>query len=310
MKKKVLITGINGFVGRNLATDLMRDFEVYGICRKRLNFKNKYKLFIGDLKDANFIKQIDKSFYTIINCAANTNHFEDEKLSYEDNCLSLKNLLTAKNIFYEKIIHISTEAIFLGNDIINVDENSIIPKEKVSTYSMMKREAEEVFQKFSHKRSTNMILRPRLIWDNFDSPAYKKLKQAIDTKKFAWVNNGNYLTKATHINNLILSIRCALKFGKKNKKYFITDGKEISFKNLVQSIISKKIKALSIPRIIIYFLCIAGDFLTKLKIVKSKNPTFCKSTYFLTFSEVKIDDNFSSNALRYYPKNYYIKFDD
>lgn len=308
MKKSVLITGINGFVGKNLAIDLEKDFEIYGICRKKIN--HKYKLFIGDLKNINFINEIDKSFYAIINCAANTNHFENKKQSYLDNCLTLKNLLTAKNISYEKFIHISTEAIFLGNGRIDINEKTTIPKKKISIYSEMKRKAEQIFDKYSHKKSINIILRPRLIWDSFHSPVYKKLKDAIDNKKFAWIDNGNYSTKATHINNLLLGIRCALKYGKNNQKYFITDRKNISFKDLIQSILSQKIIAPNIPRVFIYLMCILGDLLIKSKIIKSINPSFCTSSYFLALSEVKINDDLSAEKLGYHPKNYYKVFND
>jgi nucleoside-diphosphate-sugar epimerase len=39
--KKILITGVNGFLGKALADKLSKNFKIYGIGYNRLNVKNK-----------------------------------------------------------------------------------------------------------------------------------------------------------------------------------------------------------------------------------------------------------------------------
>ena len=65
--KNVLITGINGFIGSNLAKYLLKNnANVYGIVRKidkkTLLYSEKLnenvKLFIGDITDLNLMKRI------------------------------------------------------------------------------------------------------------------------------------------------------------------------------------------------------------------------------------------------------------
>jgi nucleoside-diphosphate-sugar epimerase len=305
MKKKILITGISGFLGSKLAFSLKNEFEIHGISKSKSKINSAYKVYIGNLKNAFFVKSIKESFFAIINCAANTNHFEEYNKSYSDNCVGLKNILLSENIRYKKFLHISTEAVFLGLGKINVDEFTNFPKKNISTYSTTKKKAELIFKKFNRKNSTNIIIRTRLIWDSKKSPIFFKIKDAIRKKKFLWVSNGNYLTVATHVQNLTLGIKCALKYGKNDQTYFITDRKIIKFKKLIESIIKEKINAFSIPRILIYILCILGDIFARNNILKSKNPILSMSTYYLIFSEVHINDNYSSKQLNYFPKNYY-----
>ena len=72
--KRVLITGITGFVGSHLAELLLSngEFEVYGIERPRskneniLHIRNKLKLFEADIRDAasmyRLIKEIEPHY--------------------------------------------------------------------------------------------------------------------------------------------------------------------------------------------------------------------------------------------------------
>ena len=66
--KKILITGIDGFVGSNLAKQLIQNgANVSGIIQKKKNsllyfegFHKKCKLYTGDINDDKFIKKIVK----------------------------------------------------------------------------------------------------------------------------------------------------------------------------------------------------------------------------------------------------------
>jgi nucleoside-diphosphate-sugar epimerase len=304
MKKKILITGIDGYLGRNLAKNLSETFEVYGITRNRFYHKYPYKIFYGDLKNKFFVNSIKKNFYLIINCAANTQHYAKYKKSYEDNCISLKNILLSKNIEYKKFIHISTEAVFLDRKEINVSEFSKLPKENLSTYSKTKKKAEQFFKKFAKKNSVNMIVRTRLIWDNYESPVFNKLKKIMKYNFFFFVEGGNYTTHATHISNLVLGIKLAIKFGKNNETYFIID-KKVKFKDLVKSIIRKKFYSISIPRTLFYTVIKILHFLAKKKLFILNNESFSLSAYYLTLSKVTIRNDFTVRRLNFNAKNYY-----
>ena len=59
IKKKILITGSNGFIGKNLSQELKKDFEIFGIGRKKINQKNYFRINLNNKK------QINKIFFKL-----------------------------------------------------------------------------------------------------------------------------------------------------------------------------------------------------------------------------------------------------
>ncbi len=92
-KKKILITGSNGFIGINLIKRLKKKYNVFGIGRKKENKKN---YFILDLKNYKKVEYFFKknSFDLIIHCAWYTNHNDYRKSNKNYDYLNhSKNLL-------------------------------------------------------------------------------------------------------------------------------------------------------------------------------------------------------------------------
>ena len=100
MKKKVLITGASGFIGKNLINSLLKDksFEIYGLIKKRSKDtlrKKNLKYIYSDLTKNNEKIKID--FDYIINLAGNIDHknkFETFKAHYQ----GVKNLIKILNL--------------------------------------------------------------------------------------------------------------------------------------------------------------------------------------------------------------------
>lgn len=100
MKKKVLITGASGFIGKNLINSLLKDksFEIYGLIKKRSKKtlrKKNFKYIYTDLTKNNEKIKID--FDYIINLAGNIDHknkFETFKAHYQ----GVKNLIKILNL--------------------------------------------------------------------------------------------------------------------------------------------------------------------------------------------------------------------
>lgn len=68
MKKKVLVTGVSGFVGVNLANELVKNYNVIGLDLKRNEELNpKIKFFKADIVNSNLVphmKKVDTVFHT------------------------------------------------------------------------------------------------------------------------------------------------------------------------------------------------------------------------------------------------------
>ena len=174
-------------------------------------------------------------------------------------------------------------------------------RRKVREYASKKNLAEKTIQQFKSKyKNKIIIIRPRLIWGGKNSVASKKLNSALKKKIFFYVDHGQYLTSSTHIYNLYNGINKAIKYGKNKGKYFILDKYPTRFDLLMNAISGKKIQVFSINRFLIYLLCISGDLISwasfgKIRLILSR------SLYYLTFSEVIIDDSYTKELLHFSP---------
>lgn len=126
--KKVLITGINGMLGRYVYRKLAADsqYEIYGIGRSKPVFWDLKSYFQGDLCSMGFIKKCSEIDYDfVIHCAA----LVDLNVCESDYHLAEAMHVTAsKNLALHNLntifIYISTDSIFNGEAIrrIEVDE--------------------------------------------------------------------------------------------------------------------------------------------------------------------------------------------
>lgn len=92
-KKKILITGSNGFIGMNLFKHLKKKYNVYGIGREKKNNKNYIILDLKNYKKVEYFLKKNR-FDLIIHCAWYTKHSDYRKSNKNYNYLSYsKNLL-------------------------------------------------------------------------------------------------------------------------------------------------------------------------------------------------------------------------
>ncbi len=77
-KKKVLISGASGFIGRNLFETLSQrdDLEVYGVYRSR-TFRDDPRLIQADLTQRKDVERVTQGFDVLIQAAANTSGAKD-----------------------------------------------------------------------------------------------------------------------------------------------------------------------------------------------------------------------------------------
>lgn len=103
MGKKILLTGVSGFIGRNLKEKLEGVYDVYGVSSKELDLKNT-KLVETYIKDSNF---------DIVIHAANTNNTRNRTVtsydSLEGNLRMFFNLERCKS-YYGKMFYFGSGA--------------------------------------------------------------------------------------------------------------------------------------------------------------------------------------------------------
>jgi len=153
--KKILITGIYGFLGTHLAERLQFDNEIIGINQSNQN-KNfelpDIKIIEGDISNKNTLESINTDIDLIFHFGSPTSVvlFKEDPIKYFDNTINgMKNILEfAKINSIKKLIYPSSGSVYANNSPPH-DEN-VIPKPS-NKYGIAKVECENLAKKYVDK---------------------------------------------------------------------------------------------------------------------------------------------------------------
>lgn len=156
MRKKVFITGVNGFIGRNLCKYLTdRKHIVYGIDnffssrKEELIYLNCENFFFEEksILDKNIFNFVDKNIDAVIHLAAQTSvikSIENPKINQQINIDGFENIINQckkKNV--KKLIFASSSAVYGDNTNLPLKE-SLKNLRPLSPYAMSKLENEKI----------------------------------------------------------------------------------------------------------------------------------------------------------------------
>ncbi len=250
--KNYLITGVTGFIGKNLLDKLKKkDSKIYYTYRnKKLNFNDSnligIKVDFENLNEINNLKKILGSINTIIHCA-NLAHdkypiSKIKKINYTAT-IQLAKLSTNFNI--KKFIFLSTAKINMNyNNGIN-NENSISSNVKYDTYTKIKYKTENKLNKiFEFSKVNCIILRPALVYGSNVKGNLKKIETLANINlplplPFAYATEKKSFCS---IHNLIKCINSILTNQIKSDKFLVCDDDNFSFRDILIKAYKKKNK--------------------------------------------------------------------
>lgn len=305
---KIFITGVTGYVGRNLAKHFVQEHEVVGLSRdltKSLNLEELgIEIFKGDLNSRDIEKGL-KGCDVVIHAAADTDHKNTSRSQYDTNVVGTKLLLhAAKAVAVKKFIHISTESVLLtGKELHLATENIPYPKVSAGSYSETKRLAEELALQSSTDEFNVIVLRPRFIWGRDDTTAIPQILKAVDNGQFAWINNGEYKTSTIHIANFCVGVECAISRGNSGEVYFLSDDDDKTFKSMVSALIEAygyTSPTKNVPRALLLFIAKLDNYCRKL-FPKKKLLPITMQEYSTSAVEVTLDITKAKKELGYAP---------
>lgn len=268
--QRIFLTGGSGYVGRNLIRHLVQlGVNVVALVRSEKSAEVVRTLgavpYHADMLDPD-IAQGMINCDALIHAAADTSHGAGSPSQHYTNEQGTRNVFDAALAAgIRQAVHISTESVLAtGTALVNVDESTPLPRHPAGDYSRSKGLAEMIALSFNSDALAVVVLRPRFIWGRDDTTALPQLIDAVRSNKFAWISGGNYLTDATHIENLCEAVLLALCHGRGGQVYFITDGEPVPFREFVTALLLTQglnPPEKSIPRLLLRVVAAVGDVL-------------------------------------------------
>ncbi len=253
---KIFLTGVSGFVGKNLMVFLIQQgHEVIGHVRTNKDLTDSSSRNFSHINLLNHQEILDElsGVDTVIHCAALVSTWSPSDNFYQNNVSVTQTLLeSAKQAGVRRFIFLSCASVVMqqGQDLMNIAESLPLTKRHELPYIKSKALAEALVLEAATENFKTIALRPALIWgkgDIIDS----QIGQATMNGKFGWFNQGHYLFSTCYIENLYVAVAKALTSDLFGEAFFITDGEPLSFRSFMSQrlrISGFPTPTLSIPR--------------------------------------------------------------
>ncbi|MDX9789560.1 MAG: NAD-dependent epimerase/dehydratase family protein [Candidatus Kapaibacterium sp.] len=240
--KTALITGINGFIGSNLAERLLNEsWEVKGLIRKSSDLKflegMNIEYHYGDITEPDTLIEAMKGVEQVFHVAALSSDWGHYEKFYKINVDGTLNVAkAAHNANVERMVYISTVAMY-GFGRLNVKESD----EKLHTdfpYCETKKIAEEKVFAFAAESGLRLTaVKPGNVFGIKDHTFIEKYIDALLSGKAGYVDGGVRKTCPVYVENLVDGIMLASRNDNAiGETFFITDGLDITWRQFTEKI--------------------------------------------------------------------------
>jgi UDP-glucose 4-epimerase len=233
MKKTILITGANGYIGARLALELSNNYDVYAHCYPEIpkdkNWISKMaKVFTADLREKSAIKQIsDLKINTLIHLVSLDHHQskdEPEKVM-SVNVNPVWNLLDAfaKKDNLKQFIYFSTIHVYgkIAKGIIN----ETFPANPLNEYALTHLMAEQIVNYY--RQTSNIHAINVRLSNSYGSPVFKEnncwwlvindlCKTAFEKRIIVLKSDGYPVRDFIHTNDLVRAVELLIETKEKN----------------------------------------------------------------------------------------------
>ncbi|MBZ4685537.1 MAG: UDP-glucose 4-epimerase [Desulfomicrobiaceae bacterium] len=245
MKKSILITGVNGFIGSNIAKTLISSFRVFGIGRsnKAKNTLEDYKKI--ELPDVSFHKILKKwkpNF--VIHCAGYGSvpfSTENPTADFDAGPRLVSHVLDAIRVSGIKadFVFPSSAAVYGNSQCLPITETA--PLRPISPYGYHKLLSENIIRQYHELYGQNYLIlrifscygegiRKQLLWDI----AWKAQSESIEL-----FGTGDETRDFIHVYDLAQAVKILITNEIKNIAINAASGKQISVRYLAQLLLQQ-----------------------------------------------------------------------
>ena len=276
----ILLTGLNGFLGKIIIKTLEKEYQILGLSR---NY-GEYRVCL-DRQIPNFHHSFDLVIHAAGKAHSVPKKDAEKKQFHEVNVTGTKNLLKGleKTVLPKQFVFISSVSVYgqeFGNDI-----NEKHQLEAKDPYGLSKIEAEELVMKWCKKQNVvcTILRLPLLVGENPSGNLGAMIK-AIDKGYYFNIGGGKARKSMVLAQDVVAFIPIVASVG---GVYNLTDGFHPSFKELSVeiSLTNNKKRPLNLPLFIAKLMGSFGDILGEKAPVNSLKIK--KITSDLTFDDAK-----------------------
>ena len=313
MKKKILITGANGFLGSAIVRSaLKKKYIVNALVRKKSELKNldnilsKINVFFGDIRNIESIHEAILDSDIIFHVAADYRLWSRKPSDiYASNVLGTENIAMKAIELNKFLIYTSSVATLSIQDNKISDESDLGSfNEIIGDYKKSKYLAELVIKNLIKKKKLKSIIvspsTPIGPGDIKPTPTGKIILDVLKKKMPAYVDTGlNFV----HVDDVAEGHFLALKYGKIGENY-ILGGENLKFKEFIDlvayygDVSSTNIKVN--PRYLQFF-AVINEFFAKY--IFNYNPSLTIDSLKMSEKNMFFSSDKSKKKLHYRPRN-------
>lgn len=311
-KRRVLVTGATGFLGRRLVEKLVeRGYWVRGLDRRLAKTPRRSaegaELVFGDVGDAVSLKPAFQDIDVVVHAAADTSGIEEETkrttIQGTKNVLDLCGEFKVAKLIYISSLSVYGVADYGKNAVVTEDASLERYPERRGFYTIGKVEAERLVREEMNKGAFPIVcLRPGSIFGPGGEMFSPMMGFAFGRKIFAVTGMGEFLLPLVCIDNLVDAIVTAIGKSEADGKVFnVVDADPLSKKEYVEKLLKPlypKAIFIYIPYSLLYILTWVQERLMKLL---ARKPIL--TCYRLTSSQksVSYDSSRIRNDLNWKP---------
>lgn len=257
--KRILITGIDGFFGRNLVSEWINKYELVGIdLPPQLFEQGEHTSWYSSInqfdlrEDANFYKELLVGVDVVVHCAAKTRitpSWTEYKDHYETNITASQQLFQmCQRQGVKRFIYFSSSSVYGNNgQAVQTEDGPLCP---TNPYAVSKLAAEWALRVQAQKGDTELIIvRPFTMYgDHMNYGKYslaiaKFIKAREQDKPLLLENGGTQSRDFVHAVDAVQALELIMEHGTHFDVYNIGTGKSVSIKDIADAVSPKQIVA-------------------------------------------------------------------